>query len=128
MTIFVGLPMIEKAKHKIRIPDGFYEYFNKEYLKSIRSQVLQKLVFLLFLLNFPDSFLRKEIEQRLVEEYRKRLKENKNVRPLRPTFDNLVYFLRIEDVCEILGCSERTAREYLDALYAIVSVVEHLGV
>ena len=120
--------MVKKSKHKMRIPDWIYDFLNKKYLKSIRSQVLQKLVYLLFWLDHPKSDLRKEIVQRLVQEYKRRLKIDESSIPLRPTFDNLVYFMKIEDVCEILGCEKRTAREYLDALKAIARVVTHLGV
>ena len=119
--------MIKKARHKERIPDLVYEYLNKEYLKSIRSGVLQKLVFLLFLLGHPESDLRRKLEQRLVEEYKKRLKEYEDARPLRPTFDNLVYSMKSGDICEILECKERTAIEYLHALQAIVLTQTNLG-
>lgn len=117
--------MVNRAKHKMRIPEEIYEYFNKEYLKSIRSSVLQKLVFLLYRLRYPHSLLRKELEQRILEESKKRLKEMEAkgeasyFRPLRICFVNLVSFLKVEDICKALRCQERTAKEYLDALQVV---------
>ena len=117
--------MVNRAKHKMRIPEEIYEYFNKEYLKSIRSSVLQKLVFLLFLLRYPHSWLRKELEQRILEESKKRLTEmeakgaSRDFKPLRICFVNMYCFLRVEDICKALDCQERTAKEYLDALQVI---------
>jgi hypothetical protein len=68
---------------------------------SIRSKVLQKLVLLWrnFFWSYPD-----EIKKRLAEKH------------LRIDRGNVAYALEPKDIIEVIGCSERTAKEYIQAL------------
>ena len=118
---------LKKAKHKWFIPDDYYDYVNKEYLLSIRNKALVKLAYLLFQLSFDSTYLRKLTDKRITEENKKRQETNEICTPIRPTFDNLIYFMELNDICELLKCSERTAKEFLDTLEAIHKTMQRLG-
>lgn len=97
---------MEMAKHKLAISNPTAEKFiHKHYFRSIRNKVLQKLVLL-----FCNFWLSRE--QPLYQEITKRLNEQ----GLSNDLCNIVYELKPEDVMPIIGCSKRTAVEYIQAL------------
>lgn len=130
-----GMVLVRKAKHKSRIPfEGqVYDYFNRHFLRSIRSNVLQKLAFLLICIGHSESNkfsnLRQTLESRILEESKRRTKcRAEGVEgyeyaiPLSISFDNLIGFLTPKDIMEALGCQDRTAREYLYTLKLILHI------
>lgn len=92
--------------HKIPLVGGskFEEPIHK-FLGSIRSKVLQKLVLLWFLVvSGYASPLYQELETRVV------------AKGLPACASNRLYSLTPGDVMPLIGCSRRTAIEYIQAL------------
>ena len=83
---------------------GFWEWFNLR-KKSVRSNVLKKLLFIYFYY-FWDPY-----SEQTDELFRR--PENRHVYRDKC---NIAYALSEEDIMKRLGCSKRTAREYLDTL------------
>jgi len=82
--------------------------FYRAYFGSIRNKVLQKFVFLWFqVLYGSPTVLRQKISAELKEE------------GYSDSDSNIVWALKCSDVQELIGCSERTAKEYLAALRRI---------
>ena len=84
---------------------GLREWFGTK-TKSVRSNVLRKLLFVYFYYFWnPYSEQTNELFRR---------PENRHMRPRDKC--NIAYALSEEDIMKLLGCSKRTAREYLDTL------------
>lgn len=90
------------AKHKIPIKTDWKtkRYLDKFFFRSIRSKVLQKMVLLYYNFFYQKD---KEVAKRLSEVG---LPWNK---------ENVAWELKTDDIIRIIGCSERTAKEYIDA-------------
>jgi hypothetical protein len=92
------------TKHKLRVSgdEKTNEFFNK-LSRSIRNKVLQKLVLIYWNLWWREkNELHQTVEKRL--------------NGLPHDGVNFAYCLKPEDVMPIIGCSRRTAIEYIDAL------------
>jgi len=94
------------AKHKIKLEAeaDVEKFIHKHVFRSVRNKVLQKLLLLAFQLKWSETELYKKAAKRLAE---KKLLLN---------LSNVTYELEPEDVMGIIGCSKRTAIEYIDAL------------
>mgnify|MGYP001065651556 CR=1 FL=1 len=94
------------AKHKIKLKAeaDVEKFIHKHVFGSVRNKVLQKLLLLAFQLKRSETELYKGAAKRLVE---KKLLLN---------LASIAYELEPEDIMGIIGCSERTAIEYIDAL------------
>ena len=94
------------AKHKIKLKAeaDIEKFIHKHVFRSVRNKVLQKLLLLAFQLKWSKTGLYKTAAKRLVS---KKLPLN---------LSNIAYELEPEDVMGIIGCSKRTAIEYVDAL------------
>lgn len=94
------------AKHKIKLKAeaDVEKFIHKHVFRSVRNKVLQKLLLLAFQLKWSKTELYKRAAKRLVKE--------KSLLNL----SNIAYELKPEDVMGIIGCSKRTAIEYIDAL------------
>ena len=81
---------------------SFHKNFKKIYTKGIRSQTLYNLILIDVALQFKLDNIKKEIEYGIEEN----IGFNEYIRQKE----------RLKDIENILGCSERTARDYRDAL------------
>jgi hypothetical protein len=85
------------------------EFIHKIFFHSIRNKVLQKSV-----LVYYNFFYETEGENG------KRLKERLSQRRLPWNKGNVAYSLLPEDIMQVLSCSERTAKEYIDFFRAVM--------
>jgi hypothetical protein len=82
--------------------ESFHENFKKIYTKGIRSHTLYNLILIDVALQFQLDNIKEEIKDGIGGE----ISFNEYIRPKE----------RLKDIENILGCSERTARDYRDAL------------
>jgi len=81
---------------------NFHENFKKVYTRGIRSRTLYNLILIDVALQFKLDNIKEDIEYGSKED----VNFNEYIRRKE----------RINDIVNILGCSERTARDYRDAL------------
>lgn len=95
------------SKHRIPLncEDGEEAFLDRFVFKSVRSKVLQKLLLIWYNLFYSE---RNQMQERIY----KRLKEQKLPRDR----VNIVWELKPKDVMDVIGCSSRTAKEYIDAM------------
>lgn len=85
-----------------------YSWFKEAIIRSVRQATLQKLLWLYYLLFISkDSWLRRRVEKRLLDKGLKICREN------------IAYGLKPEDVMEAIGCSKRTAIDYIQTIQII---------
>jgi hypothetical protein len=105
----ICLEELELAKHHLQIslngeiatPEKNPRLY-RSYFRSIRSKVLQKLAFI-----YWEIFIGKETPVR--ERVKSRLEE----KGLPDTIGNIAFELQPKDIQDLIGCSERTAKEYI---------------
>ncbi len=113
--------MTKLAKHKIRFfsKDGnFNEIFHEEVIRSVRNKVLQKFLYLFFV-GWGDPSMPTNNRPLFRVLIKRCLK--KGISPSDP--ENIANMLKPIDVMIQLGCSKRTAYEYISAFRFLVSWV-----
>jgi hypothetical protein len=82
--------------------ESFHKNFKKVYTKGIRSRTLYNLILIDVALQFKLDNIKEDIEYGFNEDvgFNEYIRRNE----------------RLKDIVNILGCSERTARDYRDAL------------
>jgi len=93
---------------RIRGDPKVEEYIHKHVFHSVRNRVLQKLLLLYFNLWGFETELHEKVEKRLAD---KKLVHDKA---------SFAYEITPEEVSEVIGCSRRTAIEYVDALKTLM--------
>jgi hypothetical protein len=96
-----------EMKHKIVVSEdeGLNRLWHETFTRSVRSKVLQKLILLWFNLWIDqESELHQLVKKRILG------------RGLPLVRGNFIYEVKPEEAMEILGCSKRTAIEYLNTL------------
>ena len=96
--------------------DKTNEIFHKYVFKSVRNRVLQQLMILFYVYMYNQK---SEGWKILATRYRKEVPgDTKRVHNLISRLE----YLKPEDVMQVIGCSKRTAIEYIQALHFIASV------
>jgi hypothetical protein len=99
------------AKHKLQFVDqDTNETAHKYMFKSVRNQVLQKLMVIWYIWFYGSkSGGGAELYKRYLETYKSQP----------PNIGAVLECLKPEDVMETIGCKRRTAAEYIQALHFI---------
>jgi hypothetical protein len=113
------------AGHKLIFPtttDPVNEITHEMVFGSIRSQVLQKLMFVNFMMCEYRSPLHHELTKIRNE------CETRHARSAEETDGKeLVYYLKPEHVMKLIGCSRRTAVEYVEVIKSFYTMPSFLG-
>jgi hypothetical protein len=115
------MPKGQYPVHKFRISDnpGIAQIYNQWVFGSARSRVLQRLLYLWLLIVSKDMPLSQELRKRAQETQKKVGYSYKDSYP----YQTLIDELKPEDVCKVLGCSRRTAYEFMHTLEAILDKI-----